>query len=268
MGNMKYRYKVTTNNSGTTISQQDISTLYDIPNILYHFDTTGLVSNNANTFGTVDISNKVSRLNNLVPSSTNHLTQSTSGYQPTLVGSGVTFNGNGNLFTFDSKFDLYYSTIIIIYNPRLTITTSSLAQHFLAYNTGEVHSSQLHLGGSKTLSIYDYVSPGTGDYELSTYSTTTINNNLHKFAVYSNDYVTMEVDDVSIGPLTDILNRSYRRIKPGQGTLLNVKYFGARFDNVARCLDGTFYEMMIFNREINDAEKQYITTYIKNKYNI
>ena len=104
----------------------------DIPDVIFHYDASGLVNNTDNSYGTVDSGGNVSVWKNQV--STNHAIQISGGIQPTLATDGVNsvnFNGT-KYFDFTSTFNLYECTIIFILKPRNIITSISPMQTLLS----------------------------------------------------------------------------------------------------------------------------------------
>lgn len=263
------KYKVTTNNSGTTISELNITSISNLSGVTHHYDASGLVLNASNIYGNVDSNGNVSQWNNLVGA--NNLTQVLTAKQPMLdETNGIkSVNFSSYYLEFQTLFDLINCTIIFIYKPNITITPSTPFQSILGCkNQGTPDVCYFGFGSisgklsNETLSFLD-ARPSNGNFWLGTYLVSNIQNIISNISVFCKNYIIFNINNSVYYPT----ERLYYRINPTVITLKDVKYLSA-IEGGSSNLNGNVYEVIIVNRQINDDEKLFLDTYLNNKYGI
>ena len=257
----------------------------DIPDVIVHYDASGLVTNTDNSFGTVDSGGNVSVWKNQV--STNHAIQVLSAKQPTLVNDGVnSVNFNGTQYmTFTNSFGINTGCIIFIMKPTTTITTSSPTLALLSSGKG---GPSYHIltqangtyGGcvNGTLLLYTFPSPvWNTNYYNGSYITDNISNNTINKLVIDCDlsadfYLNDTGNTMHHFKPANSGQWGYNRILPRSsygtyGTLKNIQKLCAWYDN-SDCFNGKLYEVIIMSRSIKTYELEFINYKINQKWGI
>lgn len=255
----------------------------DIPNLLFYYTASGLVTNTSNGYGIVDNSNKVSTLYSQVSPQINAI-QLNGTTQPTLDidGNGVKsvlFNGS-TFFNFSSVWDIGFSTIVMVFKPSSNIVSGMVGQTIFSVDSGSRSilsgvflGEASSVGINETITISSWRNPWDNYYFCGSYIKTSVSNGMINKLFINGD---MGLEFILNGtPVTvyDFLPGStgYSRVwsDPSilNGTLANVGRLGIQYDNSGG-YNGRLYELMVFNRKLNSYEQTYIDYVLNLKYGI